>query len=103
MNRYIVELAWLTTGFSLGAAYQWWFQRGQCRSCRIRYSIRRLLRPIGAHLAARAPAHQRPLVKPFLGMLESAIAFSPMDSGRIGWYVFKAWAKSFAVSKIGRK
>lgn len=83
-----------STGWTLGAAYQWWFQRGQCRSCRIRYGIRRLLHPFAVRMIARYPnPKQREQIKHTTAIAEVALAFAPMACLKLGWFVFVQWFK----------
>jgi hypothetical protein len=78
-----------TTAFFSGGLSMWYIQRGQCRSCRIRYGVRRLLLPFAKRLTAKMPVESRPLMSSILNVTAIALAFAPVDSCKIGWNIAK--------------
>ena len=83
-----------TVAFFSGALSLWYMQRGMCRSCRVRYGFRRLLQPFASRAVQRMPAHLQAIAPAMLNVLAICLAFAPMDSARIAWYIFKMRGKN---------
>jgi hypothetical protein len=87
MTHWLLTLSTFLMGWSAGTAWQWYFQRGQCRSCRIRYSVRKMMHPISQRMLTKASVEQRKILNMALPIAEVAISFAPMASAKLGWTV----------------
>jgi hypothetical protein len=91
MSHWLLTFSSFATGWSIGAAWTWYIQRGQCRSCRIRFSVRRLMHPIAQRIILKADPARRELLRNAVTIMEVAIAFAPVASAKIAWQVFLNW------------